>query len=185
MATVSEARRRANEKYNAKNYEEIKVRVSKGKKEKIQSRASSAGQSVNSFINSAIDEKMNQTPGAAPQQSNSQTVESGDGYYNAELFEAIREAVKQHGGDLLGFIDDSIKAHLKAYPSIMKLKSMEEELYSTQKSARKRVGIEEPEESEKQEDSFSNLSEDEIMEKFREIGRLRNLASKNDDSQKE
>lgn len=171
--------------YEDKAYDKVLIRMPKGRKAEIQSRAESNGQSVNSFINSAIDEKMNQAPDAAPKQSNSQPVESGDGYYNAELFEAIREAVKQHGGDLLGFIDDSIKAHLKAYPSIMKLKSMEEELYSTQKSARKRVGIEEPEESEKQEDSFSNLSEDEIMEKFREIGRLRNLASKNDDSQKE
>lgn len=182
MSTVSEARRRANEKYNAKNYEEIKVRVSKGKKEKIQSRASSAGQSVNSFINSAIDEKMNQATGAAPQQSNSQTVESGDGYYNAELFEAIREAVKQHGGELFGFIDDAITDRLKAYPSIMKLKRMEAELYAAQQSARNRVGIEEPDESEKQEDSFSDLSEDEIIEKFQKVGELRKLNLQNKES---
>lgn len=46
------------DRYNAKAYDEIKVRVSKGKKETIQSHAEAHGQSVNGFINSAIDEKM-------------------------------------------------------------------------------------------------------------------------------
>lgn len=55
---ISDARRRANEKWNAKAYDEIKVRVSKGKKEIIQNYAESKGQSVNSFINEAIDKAM-------------------------------------------------------------------------------------------------------------------------------
>ncbi|MGM9682020.1 MAG: Arc family DNA-binding protein [Eubacteriales bacterium] len=38
------------------NYDEIKVRVFKGKKEKIKAHAESKGESVNSFINRAIDE---------------------------------------------------------------------------------------------------------------------------------
>ncbi len=58
MAPISEARRRANEKYNAKAYDEIKVRVSKGKKETIQTHAEARGESVNGFINRAIDEAM-------------------------------------------------------------------------------------------------------------------------------
>ena len=58
MAPISEARRRANEKYNAKAYEEIKVRVSKGKKEIVQAHAEAIGTSVNGFINRAIDETM-------------------------------------------------------------------------------------------------------------------------------
>lgn len=53
---ISEARRKANEKYNAKAYDEIKVRVSKGRKAEIQGHASALGQSVNGFINRAIDE---------------------------------------------------------------------------------------------------------------------------------
>jgi predicted HicB family RNase H-like nuclease len=52
---ISEARHRANEKYNAKAYEEIKIRVSKGKKEIIQSAAKASGESVNAYINRAID----------------------------------------------------------------------------------------------------------------------------------
>lgn len=58
MSPISEARRRANEKYNAKAYDEIKVRVEKGRKAEIQAHAEAHGKSVNGFINEAIDEKM-------------------------------------------------------------------------------------------------------------------------------
>lgn len=60
MSPISEARRRANEKYNAKAYEEIKIRVKKGQKEAIQSHAEARGESVNGFINRAIDNQMEQ-----------------------------------------------------------------------------------------------------------------------------
>ena len=52
----TEARKRANERYNAKAYDEIKVRVSKGDKEKVKAHAESRGESVNGFIRRAIDE---------------------------------------------------------------------------------------------------------------------------------
>lgn len=42
------------DKYNAKAYEEIKVRVFKGQKDKIKAHAESRGESVNSFICRAI-----------------------------------------------------------------------------------------------------------------------------------
>ena len=56
--TISEARHRANEKWNAKAYDEIKVRVPKGDKEKIQSYAQSHGETVNGFINRLIADAM-------------------------------------------------------------------------------------------------------------------------------
>lgn len=46
------------DRYNAKVYDEIKVRVSKGKKDAIQAHAAAQGESVNSFINRAIDQTM-------------------------------------------------------------------------------------------------------------------------------
>lgn len=54
----TEARRRANEKYNAKTYEEIKVRVHKGQKDIIKAHAEKNGESVNGFVTRAIDETM-------------------------------------------------------------------------------------------------------------------------------
>lgn len=55
---ISEARHRANEKWNAKAYDEIKVRVPKGDKEKIQAFAQNNGETVNGFINRLIMEAM-------------------------------------------------------------------------------------------------------------------------------
>lgn len=55
---ISEARHRANEKYNAKAYDEIKVRVPKGEKEVIATAASKSGESVNAYIYNAVCERM-------------------------------------------------------------------------------------------------------------------------------
>ena len=46
------------DRYNAKAYDEIKTRVSKGKKEVIREHATKNGESLNGFINRAIDEAM-------------------------------------------------------------------------------------------------------------------------------
>ncbi|MBS6218699.1 hypothetical protein [Flavonifractor plautii] len=45
-------------RYEDKAYDKVLVRMPKGKKEVIQTHADSRSQSVNSFINEAIDEKM-------------------------------------------------------------------------------------------------------------------------------
>lgn len=46
------------DRYNAKAYDEIKVRVDKGHKVQIQAHATALGESVNGFIGRAIDETM-------------------------------------------------------------------------------------------------------------------------------
>ena len=56
MAIKSAAQRKAVAKYNAANYERIELRVPMGKKETLRSHAESKGESLNSFINRAIDE---------------------------------------------------------------------------------------------------------------------------------
>ena len=58
MSPASEAQKRATVNY-LKTQDEIKIRVPKGKKEVIKSHAENHGQSLNGFINEAIDEKMN------------------------------------------------------------------------------------------------------------------------------
>ena len=46
------------DRYNSKVYDEIKVRVAKGRKDEIKTHAEGQGESVNGFINRAIDETM-------------------------------------------------------------------------------------------------------------------------------
>lgn len=55
---ISEARRKANERYNAKAYDEIKVRVPKGHKAELQAHAEQRNESLNGFINRAIDTQL-------------------------------------------------------------------------------------------------------------------------------
>lgn len=54
----TEARKRANEKYNAKAYDRINIAIPKGEKETIKDHAEQQGESVNGFIKRAIDETM-------------------------------------------------------------------------------------------------------------------------------
>lgn len=58
MAKYSEAQKKAVAKYNAKSYDEIKIRVSKGKKTLMQDVAAQHGQSLNGYIKNAVETKI-------------------------------------------------------------------------------------------------------------------------------
>lgn len=47
---------RVKNKYNAKAYDSLRIVVKKGKKDKIKTYAESKGESINGFVNRAIDE---------------------------------------------------------------------------------------------------------------------------------
>lgn len=55
---VSKAQQRAVSKYMKENYDVYQIRMPKGQKEVIKAHAEARGQSVNGFINEAIEEKM-------------------------------------------------------------------------------------------------------------------------------
>lgn len=61
--SISESQRKAVAKYNAKAYDEIKVRVKKGSKATIQAHADRRGESLNGFIKRAIDETIQRESG--------------------------------------------------------------------------------------------------------------------------
>ena len=55
---VSEAQRRAVAKYNAANYDRVELRLDKGRKDTVKAHAEIRGESLNAFINRAINETM-------------------------------------------------------------------------------------------------------------------------------
>jgi len=55
---TTKAQQRAVEKYKKANYDEIKIRVEKGRKAEIQAHADTLSESVNSFIKRAVAETM-------------------------------------------------------------------------------------------------------------------------------
>ena len=52
----TEAQKRATQKYDAKAYDRIELKVTKGKKATLQAHAEINGESLNGFVNRAIDE---------------------------------------------------------------------------------------------------------------------------------
>lgn len=68
----TQAGNKATQRYQAKAYDRLPVRVKKGESEKIKAHAVKQGESVNAFVVRAIDETIqrdNETPGDnAPQQ---------------------------------------------------------------------------------------------------------------------
>lgn len=56
--TKGKASTRAKNKYNAANYERIALVVPKGKKDKIKAVAQRQGESLNGFVNKAIDNEI-------------------------------------------------------------------------------------------------------------------------------
>jgi predicted HicB family RNase H-like nuclease len=59
----NEVQKRATAKYNAKAYDELKIRVDKGRKTNLQSHAAARGESLNGFVNRAIDEAVERDNG--------------------------------------------------------------------------------------------------------------------------
>lgn len=57
--SLTDAQKRANQKYNAKAYDQIKVLVKKGEREKIKKFAETKGMSLNSYIKNLIEQDMN------------------------------------------------------------------------------------------------------------------------------
>ena len=55
---MTEAHKRARNKWLIEKVEEVKFRVPKGKKETIQQHVAQTGESVNAFLNRAVDETL-------------------------------------------------------------------------------------------------------------------------------
>ena len=55
---ISEARKRANRKYNEKAYDRIALTVKKGEKDRLKAHAEQQGETLNGFINRAIESQI-------------------------------------------------------------------------------------------------------------------------------
>lgn len=89
------------DRYNAKAYDEIKLRVEKGQKEVIKAHAEAQGESVNGFINRAIEQAM----GLA----GSQNVQEGGGLQlPPEALKAAQEAAGATGEGVSKFVERAV-----------------------------------------------------------------------------
>lgn len=74
---VSKAQQKAQNKWIAKAYDRINLTVPKGKKDTIQAHAEAQGESVNGFINRAIDHQISHDRLRGPSEVPKSTVRAG------------------------------------------------------------------------------------------------------------
>ena len=54
--SISESQKKAVRKYNDKAYDRLEIKVTKGRKSELQAHSQARGESLNGFVNRAIDE---------------------------------------------------------------------------------------------------------------------------------
>ena len=94
---VSKAQQKAVNKYMAANYDRINLTVPKGKKDALQEHAQSMGESVNGFINRAIDNQISQDRRKGPSEAQ-QGPPGGEKVYLPSEREKARETAQNGEG---------------------------------------------------------------------------------------
>ena len=87
---VSKAQQKAQNKWIAKAYDRINLTVPKGKKDILQEHAQSMGESVNGFINRAIDNQISQDRRRGPSEAAQDPLDGEKVYLPSEREEAAQ-----------------------------------------------------------------------------------------------
>ena len=106
---VSKSQQKAVHKYVKANYDRMELTVPKGRKELIKAHAEAHSESVNGFINRAIDYQIEQ--GASIRPSEVPTTQDGTGvvYLPSETINAAQQAAEAVGETVPVFIDRAIE----------------------------------------------------------------------------
>ena len=122
---VSKAQQKAQNKWIAKAYDRINLTVAKGKKDTIQAHAEAHSESVNGFINRAIDQTMERDSGRTPSENAQQAQEepSGAGVVSlsSEAVEAAQRAAEAAGEALPDFVARAVETQAKRDQSSLRL----------------------------------------------------------------
>lgn len=125
---VSKAQQKAVNKYMAANYDRINLTVPKGKKETIQDHAAACGQSVNAYINEAIDDRMaretppiSQNRDKGPQDAPESTGAGGVVSLPFHAIKAAQEAAEAAGEAVPQFVARAVETQAKRDETARKL----------------------------------------------------------------
>lgn len=118
---VSEAQRKAAAKYLEK-LDEIRIRMPKGRKDIIQAHAAAQGESVNGFINRAIDHEMERDTTGGPQEAAEAPTGAGVVSLPSDALKAAREAAGASGEALPVFIGRAVETQTQRDSLTRKMK---------------------------------------------------------------
>ena len=106
---VSKAQQRATAKYEAKVYDKLLLRLAKGRKDIIQAHATAQGESVNGFINRAIDSQMGRDASSGPTEAPTAITGAGVVSLPFDTLKAAREAAEATGEALPVFVTRAVE----------------------------------------------------------------------------
>nr|WP_325240396.1 hypothetical protein [uncultured Oscillibacter sp.] len=106
---VSKAQQRATAKYEAKVYDKLLLRLAKGRKDIIQAHATAQGESVNGFINRAIDSQMGRDASSGPIEAPTALLGAGAVFLPSDTLKVVREAAEASGETLPVFVGRAVE----------------------------------------------------------------------------
>lgn len=106
---ISKAQQASVNKYVKSNYDRINVTMPKGRRDVIKAHAEARSESVNAFINRAIDETMAGTPHKAQQEG----FETGGAILTPEALKTAQEAAQEAGETVPAFICRAVEVQAK------------------------------------------------------------------------
>lgn len=102
---VSEAQKKSAQKWDAANLDRISVAIAKGKKDEIKAAAVAAGESMNQYIITAIESRVNGTPLSVA--AGAQEAEGA--ILTPETFKKAQEAAQNAGETVSAFVDRAVE----------------------------------------------------------------------------
>lgn len=118
---VSKAQQKAVNKYMAANYDRINLTVPKGKKDTIQAHAETQGESVNGFINRAIDHQISQDCDRGPSEAQ-QGQPVGEGIsLHPEALQTAQNAAQKAGETVSQFVERAVETQAQRDEASLKL----------------------------------------------------------------
>lgn len=100
---VSESRKKANQKWDAANLDRISIATAKGKREEIKAAAAAVGESMNQYIITAIDRRIN---GAGAPQDAGAIITPG-------TLKTAQEAAQEAGETVPAFVERAVITQAK------------------------------------------------------------------------
>jgi len=113
---VSKAQQKAVTKYVKAKYDRFGLTMAKGRLDEIKGHAAACGQSVNGFINDAIDEKMGKPP-----TSRVEAPTIHDGALSSDALKAAQEAAQCVGETVSQFIERAVSVQAQRDKSSLSL----------------------------------------------------------------
>ena len=110
---VSKAQQKAVNKYMAANYDRINLTVPKGKKDTIQAHAEAQGESVNGFINRAIDHQISQDRDRGPSEAQQGPPGGGGISLHPEALQTAQKAAQKAGETVSQFVERAVDIQAK------------------------------------------------------------------------